>query len=183
MYKQILFVQGAGVGVHDTWDNKLVRSLECELGVEYAVFYPHMPNEANPRYASWKAALLDAIDALEDGAALVGHSLGGAFLAQVLGEQWPTRRLGAISLIATPFFGEGGWQSDETGPLPHLAARFSADVPVFLYHGTMDDLVPVEHLQLYAKALPQATIRLLANRDHQLNNDLSDVARDLHNVL
>jgi hypothetical protein len=32
---------------------------------------------------------------------------------------------------------------------------------------------------MLAKALPQATIRLLKGRDHQLDNDLSEVARDI----
>ncbi|SFS13687.1 hypothetical protein SAMN05216570_2924 [Dyella sp. OK004] len=182
MSKQILFVQGGGEGVHDAWDDRLVRSLERELGREYTILYPRMPDEADPRYSSWKAALLDEFDDLDDGTILIGHSLGGAILIHVLVEQRPKRMLGAISLIAAPFFGGGGWQSDEIEPLTVTAQRLPADVPVHLYHGTADDIVPIEHLQLYAKAIPQATIHVLANRDHQLNNGLSDVARDIRDV-
>ena len=54
---QVLFVQGGGKGVHDEWDDKIVDSLERELGPDYTVRYPRMPNEANPTYAKWKAAL------------------------------------------------------------------------------------------------------------------------------
>jgi hypothetical protein len=35
MARQILFVQGAGKGVHDKWDNKLVDSLRQGLGEHY----------------------------------------------------------------------------------------------------------------------------------------------------
>ena len=43
----VLFVQGAGEGVHDDWDRKLVESLRRELGPHYDVRYPRMPNEAD----------------------------------------------------------------------------------------------------------------------------------------
>ena len=70
MKRQILFVQGGGEGAHDEWDNKLVDSLRRNLGPDYEVRYPRMPNEADPIYAQWKAALADEIAALDDGAIL-----------------------------------------------------------------------------------------------------------------
>ena len=48
MTTQILFVQGGGEGVHDQWDKKLVDSLGSELGRDYEIRYPLMPNEADP---------------------------------------------------------------------------------------------------------------------------------------
>ena len=48
MTMQVLFVQGAGGSVHDAWDDKLVASLERELGDGHAIIYPRMPNEADP---------------------------------------------------------------------------------------------------------------------------------------
>jgi hypothetical protein len=57
MTNQVLFIQGAGEGAHDQWDNKLVESLERELGQEYVVRCPRMPHEADPTYAGWKATL------------------------------------------------------------------------------------------------------------------------------
>jgi hypothetical protein len=55
MTNQVLFIQGGGEGTHDEWDNKIVDSLKRELGPDYAVRYPRMPNEADPKYAAWKA--------------------------------------------------------------------------------------------------------------------------------
>ena len=178
MTKQILFIQGGGDGTHDAWDNKLVASLETELGPNYAVRYPPMPNEGDPNYPAWKAELWKQFDALEDGAILVGHSVGGAFLIQAVGEHRPKRKWGAVALIAPPFFGAGGWPDDAMDPAT-LAKELRADVPVFLYHGAADAEVPTAHMALYAKAIPHATTHVLADKDHQLNNDLSDVARDL----
>jgi len=179
---QVLFVQGAGEAVHDAWDDKLVRSLEGELGAGYAILYPRMPNEADPHYWAWKGALLDLFDGLNDGAILIGHSVGGTILIHLLAEHPPKRRLGAISLIAAPFIGDGGWPSDEMEPRTDLGQHLPAGVPLFLYHGTTDDVVPFGHLHLYASLFPQAVVRPLAGRGHQLENDLSHVARDIRSL-
>src|SRR5690242_395471 len=111
--KQVLFVQGGGEGAHDRWDDKLVASLENELGSGYSVRYPRMPDEADPHFGAWKAALFSEFTSLEEGAILVGHSLGGAFLIHALAGQLPRARLGGVFLIAAPFIGKGGWPSDE----------------------------------------------------------------------
>lgn len=180
MTVQVLFVQGAGAGTHDGWDHKLVESLERELGPDYRVGYPRMPNEDDPQYAIWKPALRRELDSLEDGAILVGHSVGGTILLHTLAEHPPSFKPGALVLIAAPFVGEGGWPGDDIQPRSDFAERLP--FPVFLYQGTDDDTVPTAHVHLYAHAIPTATVRLLADRDHQLNNDLGEVARGLRSL-
>lgn len=179
MARDVLFVQGAGEGVHAAWDVKLVKSLERNLGAGYRVRYPAMPNEADPNYADWKAALLQAFDDLQDDAVLVGHSAGGAILMQLLADEASRYRPRAVFLIATPFLGDGGWPSHEMDDTTAIARRMPAGMPIFLYHGDADEEVPPGHLELYARAFPHATIRALPGRDHQVNNDLSEVARDI----
>ena len=177
MPQQILFIQGGGEAVHDTWDNKLAESLERDLGAEYTVRYPRMPNEADPNFAAWRTAIEAEIDALDDGAILVGHSIGATSLIHALAQRMPRRTLSAIVLIAPPFIGDGGWPGEPqmNADLSHLPTS----VPVFLYHGTADTDVPFAHRALYAKAIPHATAHALTGRDHQLHNDLADVARDI----
>jgi predicted alpha/beta hydrolase family esterase len=182
MARQVLFVQGAGEGVHDRWDSKLVASLERELGESYAVRYPRMPGEDDPGYAAWKAALLREFVSLEDGAILVGHSVGGTILIHVLAEKAPTLKVGGIFLIAASFIGEGGWPSDDIDDCKDFSERLPPGIPIYLYHGADDAEVPTAHLHLYAKAIPHAVVHTLERRDHQLNNDLSDVARDIRSV-
>jgi len=173
---QILFVQGGGKDTHDAWDDKLVASLRRKLGADYEVLYPRMPNEDDPKYAEWKAAIGREVAKLDEGAILVGHSVGGTVLIHALAEEPPKRRPRAIILVSTPFVGEGGWPSDDIEPHPDLGARLHAGVPVHVFHGSEDDTVPPSHADLYAKAIPQAVVHRLPGRDHQLNNELGDVA-------
>ena len=176
MKRQVLFVQGGGEGVHDDWDGKLVESLKSGLGQDYEIRYPRMPHEDAPSYVTWKATLDRELAALDDGAILVGHSIGGTMLVNALAEQLPERRIGAIFLIAAPFVGEGGWKSDDWKPQGDLGAKLPAGVPIYLYHGLADDIAPPAHAELFAHAIPQAHLRRLPDRDHQLNNDLSEIA-------
>ena len=179
MTTQILFVQGGGEGAHDQWDKKLVDSLASELGRDYEIRYPLVPNEADPTYADWRTALEKEFDRLDEDAIVIGHSLGGAILIRALAECRLKSALTAVILIAAPFVGEGGWKSENTELRQDIAARLPVGVPVLLFHGTKDEVAPVEHVDLYAETIPRALVRRLNGRDHQLNNDLSVVANDI----
>jgi pimeloyl-ACP methyl ester carboxylesterase len=174
--RQILFIQGGGAGAHDEWDDKLVESLRRELGREYEVRYPRMPDEGDPSCARWSTAIRREIAALDDGAVVAGHSVGATILLNALAEQPPGKGLGAIVLISAPFVGEGGWRSDEFELTSDLGAKLPPGVRVHVFHGLGDQTAPPSHADLYALAIPQAQVHQLPGRDHQLNNDLSEVA-------
>jgi pimeloyl-ACP methyl ester carboxylesterase len=174
--RQILFIQGGGKDVHDTWDDKLVASLKRELGDGYEIRYPRMPGEADPSYAKWAPAIVREVDALGDGGVVVGHSIGAAIMINALAEHPPKRDLAAIILISAPFVGEGGWPGDEFTTPADLGAKLPQGVPVHLYQGLADETATPDHADLYAQAISQAKVHRLEGRDHQLNNDLGEVA-------
>jgi hypothetical protein len=174
--KQVLFIQGGGAGAHDEWDNKLVDSLRRELGPGYHVRYPRMPNETDPSYTMWKAALAEEIASLDDGAILIGHSVGGTILINALAEAPPNRELAGVFLIAAPFVGAGGWPSEDIKPAADLGTRLPPKTTIYLYHGSKDDTAPFAHVDLYEGAMPGAVVHRLHGRNHQLNNDLTEVA-------
>jgi predicted alpha/beta hydrolase family esterase len=176
MIRQVLFVQGAGARVHDEWDNRLVESLTREVGPQYEVRYPRMPDEDDPDFAAWNARLQGEFRQLHDGAIVVGHSVGATILINTLAVEPPALVFGAIFLIAAPFIGEGGWQDTTWQASAGLGEKLPEGVPVYLYHGLADGEVPPSHVDLYARAIPQAHVFRLPGRDHQLNNDLREIA-------
>jgi predicted alpha/beta hydrolase family esterase len=178
---QVLFVQGAGDGAHDV-DARLVASLKRALGPGYSVRYPRLPGEHAPDDAAWRQRLSKHIGMMRDGLIVVGHSAGALTLVRLLALDEIDRRLGGIFLIAAPYCGPGGWDIKDCELPTDLQRRLPNDVPVFLYHGRRDATVPIAHLALYAKALPGAVVRRLPGRDHQLHNDLSDVASDIRSL-
>jgi predicted alpha/beta hydrolase family esterase len=174
--EQVLFIQGAGAGTHDEWDHRLVHSLRSELGDGFEIRYPRMPDEADPANSRWGPAIHRELRMLPEGSFVVGHSAGGTMLARALTEQQPPPALGAIILVAAPFVGPGGWPSDEFELPEDLGARLPQGVPVHLFHGLDDETAPPSHADLFARAIPQARVHRLPGRDHQLNDDLAEVA-------
>jgi predicted alpha/beta hydrolase family esterase len=175
--RQVLFVQGGGRDVHDREDNELVDGLRRELGDGYEVRYPRMPHEEDPSYPDWAAAVRRELAALDDGAVVVGHSVGGTILVHALAERPPAPALAGIVLLAAPFVGPGGWPGDGFELPRDLGAQLPRGVPVHLFHGTGDETVPPSHAGSYASVVPQARLHRLAGRDHQLTGGLSEVAR------
>ena len=175
--RQVLFIQGGGAGAHDEWDDKLVDSLRRELGDRYEVRYPRMPDEDDPSYARWSAAIRRELAALDDGqpsSSVIRWAGRSSSTRSPSGRR--SARLGAIVLIAAPFVGAGGWPGDEFELPDDLGARLPHGVPVHVFHGLEDETAPPSHADLYARVLPQAQVHRLPGRDHQLNNDLSEVA-------
>lgn len=174
--QQVLFIQGGGADVHDTWDDKLVDSLRRGIGEGYEVRYPRMPDEGDPSYATWGPAVQREVSALDDGAVVVGHSVGATILVHALAQRPPERELRLIGLLAAPFVGSGGWPGEEFELPDDLGARLPRGVPVHVFHGLEDTTVPPSHADRFAVAIPEARLHRLPGRDHQLNNDLSALA-------
>lgn len=174
--RPVLFVQGGGAGVHDEWDHRLVASLERALGDGYDVRYPRMPDEDDPSYLTWRPAIRREVADLADGAVVVGHSLGATLLVATLAADPPPTAVGAIVLVSAPFVGEGGWPGEGFGLPNDLGSRLPPGIPVLVFHGLDDDTAPPAHADLYARAIPGAQVHRLPGRDHQLHDDLTEVA-------
>ena len=181
MNKHVLFIQGGGGKEDYAADAKLVASLQEVLGKAYPVHYPFLPDESEPDFGR-KQQIDREVSLIKGKVILVGHSLGASMVLKYLSESQVRKEIAGIFLISTPFWsGEEEWKQglklheDFAGKLPN-------NVPIFLYHSHDDPEVPFEHLDLYAQKLPHATIRAITSGGHQLNNDLSIIAKDIQSL-
>jgi pimeloyl-ACP methyl ester carboxylesterase len=156
----------------------MAASLQAELGLAYEVDCPQMPNEADPDRATWAHRILELMKG-NDQPVAVGHSAGGLHLLLTLAGTPEPPPLAGLFLLAAPFCGEGGWRIEGYELPPDLARRLPATIPLCLYHGDRDAVVPIAHLALYTRALPRARARRLLGRDHQLDDNLVEVASDI----
>lgn len=180
MANQVLFIQGAGSeGAYDE-DASLVASLRDALGADFVVRYPRMPNEAEPDYEVWKSTIAGELAAMGSGAVLVGHSIGASVIIRAVVDGGVGPSLAGVFLLSAPFwYDHEFWRWDEAKLPANAAERIPDGLPVFLYHGRQDEFVPFSHVEMYAQALPLATVRPLDGRNHQLNEDLTEVAQDI----
>ena len=181
MKKQVLFVHGGGEGAYEE-DKKLAENLRDVLGTAFDVRYPKMPDEASPDSEAWKDTIARELATLDGDVVLVGHSVGAFVLLKYLSEEAVEKPVAGLFLIATPFVGTEGWQVEEDALREDFASKLPGGLPVFLYHSRDDEVVPFEHLALYAEKLPRATIHEFEGRGHQLDDDLSEVARDIQEL-
>lgn len=176
--KSILFIQGGGKGAFKA-DMKLVSFLKKNMKESYEIHYPQMPDENNPSYENYKGKIQDELKNLDGEIILIGHSLGSCFLLKYLSEEKINFKISGILLIATPFWGGAGWQYEGFRLNKDFASTLPSKTPIFLYHSTNDEIVPFKHLALYTKEIPDALVRKIDARGHQLGNDLSEVIQDL----
>jgi predicted alpha/beta hydrolase family esterase len=181
MTKYVLFIQGAGRGAYDA-DKLLAGSLQRSLGSRFEVRYPVMPNENDPSYAEWRQQIEQELAGMPGPAVVGGHSVGASILMKWLSEREEQTALTGVFLAACPFWGGDGWRYEGYEKLalpPDFGARLPPELPIYLYHCRDDATVPFDHLALYARALPQATVRAFDAGGHQFNDDLSKVAQDI----
>lgn len=181
MKTHVLFVHGAGEGAYEA-DEKLAASLRDALGGGYDVRSPKMPNEGSPEVEAWKDRISEELATMGGEVVLVGHSVGALILLKYLSEGEPEKPVAGLFLVAAPYVGTGGWEVEEGTLRDDFASKLPEGLPMFLYHGRDDEIVPFEHLALYREKLPLATFRGLEGRGHQFGNDLSEVAGDIEGL-
>lgn len=142
-------------------------SFAKKLGAKFEVVQPRMPNSENARYAEWAIWFRKIVPFINNGVVLVGHSLGGIFLAKYLASQTLPKRIKATILIAAPFHDKGLKESLGDFTLPKSLRKFSTQGGrILIFHSTDDPSVPLQHAREYSAALKHAVLRIFQHKGH-----------------
>lgn len=154
-------------------------SLQENLGPEYEVIAPRMPCAQNAKYTEWTIWFKKMTPLLNNNIILIGHSLGGIFLAKYLAENNLAKNISAVFLVAAPFVpGKEESLADFTLP-PSLENISNQTKKIFLYYSQDDPIVPIENLKKYSEALPKAQVRILPDRQHFNQKDFPEIVADI----
>jgi predicted alpha/beta hydrolase family esterase len=154
-------------------------AIDKKLGEHYEVLAPRMPNAQNAKYQEWKIWFEKIIPLLNDNLILIGHSLGGIFLAKYLAEENISKRIRAMFLIAAPFVAPNQTHLGDFTLPASLQKLINQGGDIFLYHSRDDEVVPFADCEKYQKALPQAHARLFTNRQHFNQVELPEIIEDI----
>lgn len=132
---------------------------------DYEVILPELPNRAFAKYEEWSLFFSKVVRFLKPDTVLIGHSLGGIFIAKYLNEH-PELHFRKVVLIAAPF-DEAYTESLASFALPEdLTALGKAADEFMLYHSKDDKVVPYEETIKYSEALPSNGMHLFVDRGH-----------------
>ena len=155
-----------------------------KLGEDFQVIAPQMPNKNNARYAEWQIWLEKVLPLLDQEIILIGHSLGGLFLAKYLAENKLTQKVRALFLISAPYglSEKINFLADFT--LPDSFELISQQTnKIFLYHSQDDPVVPFTDAERYAQSLPGATPRFLPDRGHFSVLEIPELVADIKSLV
>ncbi len=178
MSRQILFIQGAGNQHQPLGSGKLVAYLQKQLGSDYEVLAPDMPEPENPRYLAWRERIEQELGKLDADALLIGHSLGGSMVLKYLAEGTYRRPLAGLFLISVPYWGKQDWELEYAVP-EDFASHLPSIQHLFLYHSRFDEIVPFSSLERYQQHLPQASVRVLDGKEHSFTAWLPLLVEDI----
>jgi len=182
MKKSLLLIHGGTT--FDTYEEYLKYLKSCELTLEkinkkdwkddlktklseFEVIYPKMPNSKNARYLEWKIWFEKTFHLLSDEVNLIGHSLGGIFLAKYLCENNFPKKISQLHLVAAPYDTEVIKDSlvdfALTTTCENIANKANS---IFLYQSKDDTAVAYEDVLKYKRDIPKAELIEFNNRGH-----------------
>ena len=138
-----------------------------------------MPNKINAKYNEWKLWFEKIAPLLDDEVALVGHSLGGSFLAKYLAENHFPKRIRGLFLVAAVHDSTPEDALLDFTPPSSLDKVNEQAGQIFLYHSSDDPVVPVKDVDAFRAALPQATVRLFQDRGHFTQSEFPELVADI----
>lgn len=202
MKKQVFYIHGGdSYSDHDAFLNDLrariprdlpslpkmprwTETFRKDLGDDYEVFMPSMPNSQNAVYEEWKIWFERHFDYLKDSVVLIGWSQGGLFLNKYLLQEAFPFSVKALILMAPPFepvkgeaddCGDFTFDTDSIGLLAEKAQN------IVIFHSKDDFVVPYEHALKYKAALPKAELVTFEDKNHFLIAEFPELLQKIRN--
>lgn len=156
-------------------------TLTSELGPMFDILTPRMPLASNAPYDLWELWFSRCAELFDDAVVLVGHSLGGIFLAKYLATHTVPFKVSSLHLVAAPC------RTDEEIPdawrLPQdLSCIEKQTDTIHIYHSTDDPIVHPDNAQEYKKSLPSAVLHTFSDRGHFLTDSFPELIDNIvHN--
>lgn len=171
-YLRTVPVEPKDFQLKDKWRNKM----STWLGADFEVFNPEMPCMDNAHHEEWKIWFERLLPFLNDGVVLIGHSLGGIFLAKYLSEEDVRVKIAAAVLISAPFDDDGLEPPLGDFSLDARLDKMAAHVgKIYILHSRDDGVVPYSHAEKYHKALPGSELICLDGLGHCTGPDFPEL--------
>ncbi|MEI6237059.1 MAG: alpha/beta hydrolase [Candidatus Saccharibacteria bacterium] len=157
-------------------------TLADDLGDMFEVLTPRMPNGTNAKYIEWIIYFENIILSLDNNLILIGHSLGGVFLAKYLSQNTLSKKINAVILVAAPF---KDLSSEKIGgfKVPKSLSILNKQPKNLLLIQSLDDpVVEPSHVDMYKKELTNAKTMIFKDRGHFQIEHFPELVRYIKNL-
>jgi len=142
-----------------------------------------MPNPMNAKYNEWETMFNKLIPFLDETIILVGHSLGGIFLAKYLSENDFPKKILATFLVSAPHNDKNTEYSLVDFNLSRSLEKFQQQGGrIFLYHSKNDPIVPFADFEKYRNDLPEARTIIFEDRGHFDQTEFPELVKDIKDL-
>lgn len=180
--KYLEYLKNKEIDIETTNFQDWKATLENVLGGEYKVIAPRMPNKQNAQYLEWKIWFEKFLSLLREDLILIGHSMGGVFLAKYLSEDKINKKIRGLFLVAPPYKNEVPYAIGTFMPSKSLKKVAQQVGKIFLYYSEDDPVVPFSELKEYERELPQAQTRIFRDRGHFRQESFPEIVEDIKNL-
>ncbi|MFK7779684.1 MAG: alpha/beta hydrolase [Candidatus Gracilibacteria bacterium] len=158
---------------------KWKNSLAPDLGEDFFLMNPKMPNKNFADYNERKIMFEKTFPYLENDIILVGHSMGGTFLIKYLEENNFPVKIKKIIIISGAFKDSpgdviGNFNFDKT--LLNLK-KYENDI--IFYQSKDDFVVPFSDLEDYRKIFPNSQYNIFENRGHFIDETFPELIEQI----
>jgi len=159
------------------------RNLGEELGSDFEIIMPDMPNKINAKYSEWLMWFEKFLPHFNSDVVFVGHSLGGTFIAKYLSENIFPKKIVATFLVAPAYDDTHSDYSMADFKLPDSLNDFAKQGgKIFIYGSTDDPIVPPVDFENYENRLGDVVMRRFTDRGHFNQEELPELIEDIKNL-
>lgn len=142
------------------------ENLQSDLGANFDVLSPKMPNITNAQYSEWKIWFEKIIESMDKNIILIGNSLGGMFITKYLSENKTDKNILATILVATP---HESTSVNDTASFSHKKSLNMFDrqsKKIYIIHSDDDPIVPISQAYTHKQLLPKAELIIKPTGGH-----------------
>ena len=158
---------------------KWTKNLQKDLGDDFEVFMPQMPNSQNAKYEEWKIWFERHFEYLRDDVICIGCSLGAMFFYKYFVENTLPFSVKALILMASPLpellpdeekdCGDFTFKTSSVALISEKVER------IIIMHSKNDFLVSYDHALKLKEAMPEAELVTFEDKNHFLVEELPEL--------
>lgn len=168
--------------MEDSKFNPWYKNYELYLDSDtYEVFSIPMPAKENAFYEAWKIWFERHFEFFDKEIIVIGHSLGGLFLAKYLSENEFPKFIKQLHLVGAVYDDENDMEQLGDFKLSDFPGKLlEKNMPeIHLYHSKDDDIVPISESEKYHAQIPGSHFHIFEDRYHFLDETFPELFENI----